>query len=145
MSIVNYPFSNQLTPLPLNDDTDVSVGNWVSVLDSEVSTVLGVLGVARKERVVWLQMRYKKRHKSPFFSNKTIEKSQPPAFQYPFVLHPIRIIQHPWELIPFTCWVTRLPLRWYDRSNSSRIYIGLKSVLNWGQQTFRHWNSDTNI
>ena len=56
--------SNQLIPLPLNDDTYVSGGNGVSVSDSEVSTVSGV---ACKERVVSLQIRLKKRHKAPFF------------------------------------------------------------------------------
>ena len=62
--------SNQLIPLPLNDDTYVSLGNGVSVSDSEVSSLSGMLGVFGKERVVWLQMRRKKRHKSPFCSTK---------------------------------------------------------------------------
>ena len=48
------PLSNQLISLPLNDDTAVSSGNGVSVSESEVSAVLGVSDVARKERVVWL-------------------------------------------------------------------------------------------
>ena len=93
--------SNQLIPLPLNDDTYVSGGNGVSVSDSEVSTVSGVLGVACKERVVSLQIRLKKRHKAPFFSTKKSGKIQPPAYQYPYFLHPIRIIKHHRELIPF--------------------------------------------
>ena len=62
--------SNQLIPLPLNDDTYVSLGIGVSVSDSEVSSVSGMLGVFGKEGLVWLQMRRKKRHKSPFFSTK---------------------------------------------------------------------------
>ena len=94
--------------------------------------------------VAWLQMRRKKRHKSPFFSTKKTGKIQPPDFQSLSVLHPIRIIQHPTEMICFKWWVTHLWLQWYDRSNSSGMYIGFKSVLNlvhvlnWGQQTFRH-------
>ena len=66
-----------------------------------------------------------------FFLPKQSGKSQPPDFQSPYVIHPIRIIQHPLELIPFKLWVTRLPMRLYDRSNSSGMYIGLKIVLNW--------------
>ena len=47
-------------------------------------------------------------------------------------------------MIPFRWWGTRLSLWWYDRSNSSVMYIWFKSVpnwghvLNWGHQTFRH-------
>ena len=48
----NFPFSNKLTPLPINDDTAVSGGNGVSVSESEVSAVSGMSGVARKERVI---------------------------------------------------------------------------------------------
>ena len=44
--------SNQLISLPLNDDTAVYGGNRVSVTESEVSAVSGVLDVAPKERVV---------------------------------------------------------------------------------------------
>ena len=69
------PLSNQLIPLPLNDDTDVISGNGVSASESEVSAVLGMLDVACKKRVVWMQTRRKKRHKSPLFSTKTFEKS----------------------------------------------------------------------
>ena len=71
----------------------------------------------------------------PFFE---YQKNQPPASQPPSVLHQIRIIQHSWELIHFKGWGKRLWLRWSDRSNSSGMYIGLKSVLNWGHQDFRH-------
>ena len=66
MSVRMCPLSNQLIPLPLNDDAAVSGGNGVSVSESEVSAVSGVLDTAPKERVVWLQMRRKKRHKFPF-------------------------------------------------------------------------------
>ena len=69
----NCPLSNQLIPLPLNDDTDMSGGNGISVLESEVSVVSGVLGVACKERVVCLKMGRKKRHKSPFLVPKQWE------------------------------------------------------------------------
>ena len=68
------PLSNQLISLLLNDDTAVSSGNGVSVSESEVSSVLGVSGVFCKERVVWLQMCRKKRHKSPFFCTKKVGK-----------------------------------------------------------------------
>ena len=80
-----------------------------------------------------------------FWVPKQLGKSQPPAFQSPSVLHPIIIIQHPWELICFKWWVTHLQIRWYDRSNSSGMYIRLNGVFNWGQvlnwgkQTFRHY------
>ena len=80
MLIRNCPLSNQLIPLPLNYDTAVYGGNGVSVSDSEVSEVTGVPSVARKERVVCLQMRRKTRHKSPFFSTKKIGKIQPLGF-----------------------------------------------------------------
>ena len=85
----------------------------------------------------------------PFFEYQNIGKSQPPAFQSPSVLHPIRIIQHPWELIHFKWWGTRLWLWWFDMSNSSGMYMVLKSVinwgpvLNWGHQTFRHQEART--
>ena len=80
-----------------------------------------------------------------FWVPKKIGKIQPPDFQSPHVLHPLRIIQHPWELIPLNWWGTHINLRWYDMSNSLRMYIGLNSVinwghvLNWGQKTFRHY------
>ena len=77
MSIGNYPLSNHLIPLTLNDNTDVSGGNGVSVSESEVS---GVPGVACRERVVWLPMRCKKRHKSPFLNTKKLEKSNRLSF-----------------------------------------------------------------
>ena len=80
MSVRMCPLSNQLIPLPLNGDTDVSGGNGVSVSESEVSAVLGVSDADRKERVVWLQMRRKKRHKSPFFSTKKIGKKPTAGF-----------------------------------------------------------------
>ena len=72
MSVGMCPLSNQLTPLPLNDDAAVYGGSVVLVSDSEVSAVSGMSDVATKERVVWLKMRRKKRHKSPFFSTKKI-------------------------------------------------------------------------
>ena len=43
VSVVNQP-----TPLPLNDDTDDSIRNGVSVSESEVSSVLGMSNVACK-------------------------------------------------------------------------------------------------
>ena len=101
MSVGMCPLSNQLIPLPLNNDTDVYGGNGVSVSESKLSALLGVLDVSPNDRVVWFQMRRKKHHKPPFFSTKKIGKIQPPAFQYPSVLQPIRIIQHHWELIRF--------------------------------------------
>ena len=88
------PLSNQLIPMPLNYDTDASSGNGVSVSESEVSAVSVVSEVARNKMLVWLKMCRKKRHKSPFISTKIIGKIQPPAFQYPYVLHPIIIIQN---------------------------------------------------
>ena len=63
---------------------------------------------------------------------KNRKKIQPTAFQSPSVLHPIRITQNPWKLIHFKWWGTRLWLWWFDRSNGSGMYIGLKSFLNWG-------------
>ena len=48
MSVGICPLSNQLIPLPINDDTDVSGGNGVSVSESKVSGVSAVLGVAPK-------------------------------------------------------------------------------------------------
>ena len=75
------PLSNQLIPLPLNDDTAVSGGNEVSVSESEVSSVSGGSGVFCNERVVWLQTRHKKRNKSPFFSTKKVgKKANRPLF-----------------------------------------------------------------
>ena len=71
----NCSLSNQLIPLPLNDDTAVSGGNGVSVSKSEVSAVSDVLVVACKKRVVWLQMCHKKCHKSPFLLTKNRKKS----------------------------------------------------------------------
>ena len=46
------PLSNQLVPLPLNNDTAVIGGNGVSLSESEVSAVLGMTDVACKESVV---------------------------------------------------------------------------------------------
>ena len=144
MSVGMCPLSNQLIPLPLNDDTYVYLGHGVSVSDSEVLFVSVLSGFFGKKRVVWLKMCRKKRHKSPFLLPKKSGNSQLPAFQYPYVIHQLIIIQHPWELIHFKLQGTRLRLRWHDRSNSSGMYIGLKSglnwghVLNWGQQTFIH-------
>ena len=48
-SIVNQPI-----PLPLNDNTDASGGNGVSVSDSEVSAVSGVLVACR----TWLTRKW---------------------------------------------------------------------------------------
>ena len=78
--------SNQLIPLTLNYDTDMSDGNGVSVSESGVLGVLGVLGVSgvlgvdRKERIFWLQKRRKKRHKSPFLRCKKIGKNPSAGF-----------------------------------------------------------------
>ena len=49
MLIGNFMLLNQLIPLPINDYTDVSRGNGVSVSESEVSVVSGV---DCKERVI---------------------------------------------------------------------------------------------
>ena len=73
----NDPFSNQLIPLPINNDTAVSDRNGMLVSESEVS---GMLGVACKERVVCFQIRRKKRHKSPFLSTKKIGKKLTAGF-----------------------------------------------------------------
>ena len=70
MSVGMCPLSNQLIPLTLNDDTAASCGNGVSFSDSEVSEVSIVLDLSSKERVVWLQMRRKNRHKPPFLVPK---------------------------------------------------------------------------
>ena len=70
ISVGMCPLSNQLIPLPLNDDTAVSGRNEVSVSDSELPEVLGVSDVATKQRAVWLQMCCKKRHKSLFLVPK---------------------------------------------------------------------------
>ena len=78
-----------------------TTGMGCNLSESEVSVVLVMLGMARKERVIWLQICRKKRHKYPFFCTKKIGKIQPPALQYPSVLHPIRIIQNPLELVHF--------------------------------------------
>ena len=67
-------------PTITNDDAAVSDGNGLSVSESEVSEVSGMLGVARKERVFWLQMPRKKRHKYPFLVPKKSGKIQPPDF-----------------------------------------------------------------
>ena len=77
MSIGNCPLSNQLIPLPLNDDKAMSGKNGVSVSESEVSALLGVVF---KERMVWLQMCCKKRHKSPFLVPKQIGKNPTAGF-----------------------------------------------------------------
>ena len=61
------PFSNQLIPLPLNDDTAASGGNGMKISESEVSPVSGALGIVVKERMVCLQMRRKKVSQIPFF------------------------------------------------------------------------------
>ena len=74
------PLSNQLIPLPLNDDTAVSGGNGVSVSESEMSTVLSVLDVAPKEMVVWLQINRKNCPESPFLSTKKIGKNSTAVF-----------------------------------------------------------------
>ena len=70
MLVGMYPLSNQLIPLPLNYDTSVSGGNGVAVSESKVLAVSGVLDVARKERLVWLQFFCQKLHKSPFMSTE---------------------------------------------------------------------------
>ena len=127
------PLSNKLVPLPLNDDTDVPGGNGVSVPESDMSSLSGVLELACKEVVVWLQMRRKKRHK------------------YPFLLFNIHLLytQSEWSKIlenwyVFKWRVTSLWLWWFYGYNSSVMYIGFKSFLNWvpvlnlGHQTFRH-------
>ena len=95
MSVGMCLLPNQLITLPLNDDTAVSSGHGVSVLESEVSVVLDMSDMDRKERVVWLQMRRKSFTNTIFLVRKKSEKIQPPASQTPSVLHPIRIIQHP--------------------------------------------------
>ena len=71
-------------------------------------------------------------------STKRLKITQPPAFQSPSVLHPIIIIQNSWELIHSKQRGIWLWLWWFDRSNCSGIYIGFKSILDWGHQTFRH-------
>ena len=74
------PLSNELIPIPLNYDTAMSGGNGVLVQESQVSAVSGVSYVSPKERVVWLQMRRKNRHKSPFFSIKNPRKKSNAGF-----------------------------------------------------------------
>ena len=98
--IVNFPLSNQLIPLPLNDDTSVSSGNGVSVSESEVSEVPGMSGMARKERVVCLQMRLQKRHKSPFLSTNTIGENPTAGFSVSIYSTPNQ--SHPTTLITDT-------------------------------------------
>ena len=93
-------FSNQLIPLPLNNDTAVSDGNEVSVSDSEVLSVSGVSGVFHNERVVWLQMRLKKRLRSPFFSTKKIGKQPTARFSISICSTPNK--NHPTPLITDT-------------------------------------------
>ena len=82
MSVGMFPLSNQMIPLPINYDTDVSSGNGVPVSDSEVLAVLGVYNVDRKERVVWLQIRRKKRHKPPFLVPKNQGKANRRIFNF---------------------------------------------------------------
>ena len=74
------PLSNQLIPLPLNDDTDVISGNGVSASESEVLEVSVMSGVTFKERLVWLKIRRKKHHKPPFLSAKKPEKNPTAGF-----------------------------------------------------------------
>ena len=75
MSVGMCPLSNQLILLSLKYDKSVSGGIGVSVSDSEVSSVLGVVDVDPMERVVWLQIRRKKHHKFPFLVPQKPEKS----------------------------------------------------------------------
>ena len=143
---------------PIRQSIDINVGRNVSVVKSTnpnatkwwysfvcwewgVSVSVRVISVGSVGRVQrGLQGKgnlvantSQKASQIPFFEyQKKPEKSQPPAFQSPYVIHPIVIIQHPLELRRLKWQGTRLWQRWYDRSNSFVMYIGLKSVLNWG-------------
>ena len=112
-SVVNQP-----TPLALNNYKAASVRNGVSMLDSEVSAVVGVSGefgtfLASKwwsgckcADLIWAILAIFYQVLRNLYrvlgswgwdkSTKKIEKRQRLAFQSPSVLHPIRIIQNPW-------------------------------------------------
>ena len=109
VSVVNQPI-----PLSLNYNTAASSGNGVSVSDLEVSAVPGVLGTGK----TWLASKWWSGCKCAdliraIFAilyqvlgnfcrvfgvmrlGQKYPKIQPPDFQFPSVLRPIIIIQHP--------------------------------------------------